>query len=103
MKESKLTEIIRGISQSEYRRFGEFLNSPYHNKSRNILQLYELINERFDNFDSNTISIKKIAGYIYGGGKKSDQNARTLISNFTKLLEKFFVYTEFDKNPLQQR
>ncbi len=103
MKESKLTEIIRGIGQAEFRKFGDFLSSPFHNKSKNILQLYELISEKFENFDSNTVSIKKIANNIYPGERNSDQSARSLISNFTKLLEKFFIYNEFEKNPLQMK
>jgi len=97
MKESKLTEILKGISRNEYRKFGEFLNSPFHNKSRNIQQLYELISKNFQNLDSYVISIRYIIPNVFKGKKNGDQNARTLLSLFTKLLEQFLVYTEFEK------
>ena len=67
MRESKLTEMVKGISPAEFKKFGEFLNSPYHNKSRKIIQLYELINFSYDEFDANIITNEKIAKAIFSG------------------------------------
>lgn len=103
MRESKLTEMLKGITPFEFKRFGEFLNSPFHNKSKKILQLYELINAHHEEFDANVITNEKIAKEIFHGEKKKDQNVRTLISNFTSLLEEFIIYTKSTKNPVQQK
>lgn len=100
MRESKLTEMVKGISPAEFRKFGEFLNSPYHNKSRKIIQLYELINFNYDEFDANIITNEKIAKAIFNGEGDKDQNVRTLISSFTSLLEEFLAIEELSKNPL---
>ena len=91
MRESKLTEMVKGISPAEFKKFGEFLNSPYHNKSRKIIQLYELINFSYDEFDANIITNEKIAKAIFSGEGDKDQNVRTLISTFTSLLEEFLI------------
>jgi hypothetical protein len=103
MRESKLTEMLKGITPFEFKRFGEFLNSPFHNKSKKILQLYELINGHYEEFDANVITNEKIAREIFYDEKKKDQNARTLISNFSSLLEEFIIYNKSTKNPVQQK
>lgn len=100
MRESKLTEMVKGISPAEFRSFGEFLNSPYHNKSRKIIQLYELINFNYTEFDANVITNEKIAKAIFSGEGDKDQNVRTLISSFTALLEDFLQLNELEKNKI---
>lgn len=103
MRESKLTEMLKGISPVEFKRFGEFLNSPFHNKSKKILQLYDLISENYVEFDSNSITNEDIAKYIFAGENNKDQNVRTLISTFTGLLEEFLVLTSIMKNTIFDR
>jgi hypothetical protein len=103
MRESKLTEMLKGISPSEFKRFGEFLNSPFHNKSKKILQLYELISSNYVEFDSNSITNDKISRYIFSGEKSKDQNVRNLISNFTSLLEEFLILTSIRRNTIFDR
>jgi len=97
MRESKLTELLKGISPAEFKRFGEFLNSPFHNKSRKILQLFELINDNFEEFDANKVTKEEIAKNLFQDDLNNDQNARTLISNFTTLLEGFLIFEESGK------
>jgi hypothetical protein len=89
--------MLKGISPSEFKRFGEFLNSPFHNKSKKVLQLYDLINENFEDFDANKVTKEEIAKNLFEGDLNNDQNARTLISNFTSLLEDFLIYEESAK------
>jgi len=103
MRESKLTEMLKGISPPEFKRFGEFLYSPFHNKSKKILQLYELINNNFEKFDANVLTNKRIAISIFNDEASKDQNVRTLISNFTSLLEEFLVLLEMSNNPVQSK
>lgn len=101
MRESKLTEMVKGVSPGEFKKFGEFLNSPYHNKSRKIIQLYELINFNYDGFDANIITNDKIAKAIFNGEGDKDQNVRTLISSFTSLLEEFLILEELNSNVIE--
>ncbi|MEO8514228.1 MAG: hypothetical protein ABI543_11750 [Ignavibacteria bacterium] len=103
MRESKLTEMVKGITPVEFKRFGEFLNSPFHNKSRKIIQLFELINFNYGEFDANIITNEKIAKAIFDGEGDKDQNVRTLISSFTGLLEEFLILEELNRNSIQQK
>lgn len=103
MRESKLTEMLKGISPIEFKRFGEFLNSPFHNKSKKILQLYDMISENYVEFDANSITNEKISKHIFESDTSKDQNVRTLISNFTSLLEEFLVLASIEKNTIFYR
>jgi hypothetical protein len=103
MRESKLTELLKGISPAEFKRFGEFLNSPFHNKSKKVLQLYDVINENFDEFDANKVTKEEISRKIFPEDLNSDQNARTLISNFTGLLENFLILLENDNKEITKK
>ena len=103
MRESKLTELLKGISPAEFKRFGEFLNSPFHNKSRKILQLFDLINANFENFDANKVTKEEISKNLFQDDKNNDQNARTLISNFTSLFESFLILEESGKLDIQNK
>ncbi len=95
--------MVKGITPAEFRKFGEYLNSPYHNKRRKIIQLYELINFNYDEFDANIITNDKIAKAIFNGEGDKDQNVRTLISSFTALLEDFLIVEELNRNSIQQK
>ncbi len=101
MRESKLTELVKGISPVEFKKFGEFINSPYHNKSRKIVQLYELINFNHEDFDANIITNDKIAKGIFNGKSDKEPNVRTLISRFTALLEEFLILEELNSNVIE--
>ncbi|MCI0448949.1 MAG: hypothetical protein L0Y79_04070 [Chlorobi bacterium] len=103
MRESKLTEMLKGITPLEFKRFGELLGSPFHNKSRKILQLYDLISAHYSEFDANVIPNEKIAEEIFPGEKTKDQNVRTLISNFTALLEEFLILIKTDKSSTREK
>jgi len=103
MRESKLTELLKGFSPAEFKRFGEFLNSPFYNKSKKILQLYDLINENFEDFDANKVTKEEISKTLFPDDMNNDQNARTLISNFTSLLEEFLILLETGKNDVHKK
>ena len=103
MRESKLTELLKGISPAEFKRFGEFLNSPFYNKSKKIIQLYELVNENFEEFDANKVTKEEITESIFPDDLNKDQNSRTLISNFTSLLEEFLILLELEKNDVSKK
>lgn len=102
MKESKLEELITNITESEFKKFGEFIHSPFHNKSKKVIELYNFIEEQKINFDSNKITREAIARYVYKTKNYNDQNVRSLISSFTKLLEEFLAYNQQLKEPMKR-
>lgn len=101
IKSTKLSEIIGGLTPNEVKDLGEFLSSPFHNKNKNILRLYELISHDVQSFMEK--DREKISSIIYPDEAYNDQKFRTLVSDFTNLLEKFILYLEIKKNPLLEK
>jgi len=103
MKENKLSEILRGFSPNEFKRFGDFVRSPFHNKSQKIILLYDHLRKFSDDFSSYEISNEEISTLIYGNENQSDSKVRSLVSDFVRLMEKFMILTQYSKNTIAQR
>src|ERR1051325_2288829 len=100
-KSSKISEITSSLRPSEIKRLGEFLSSPFYNKNKTILKVYELIlNDKDCVFAKDS---EEIFSLIFPGEKYNYQKFRTLISEFTGLLEKFIAVTEFEKKPFHEK
>jgi len=105
---TKFTELIQTLSKKEWRRLGDFVNSPFHNKKEKQIQLYQLINKRFP--------LKKplyktdILPILYPNktfkidtpiANKEDIQLRKLLFGFSNLIEELLVLLEQEPNKLQ--
>ncbi len=50
MKESKLIKILKSLSPVELNDFGEFVCSPYFNKSEKLITLYQFLKRHYPDF-----------------------------------------------------
>ncbi|MBX7041877.1 MAG: hypothetical protein K1X85_03150 [Ignavibacteria bacterium] len=92
--DSKLAEILRGLSNPEFRELGAFLRSQYFNNSDAIIRLYSYLRKIHAKDGLDKIEKADIAKHIYpasADGAENDANIRKLLSNFTKLTEKFLA------------
>lgn len=103
MKENKLSELLRGLSPNEFKRFGDFVRSPFFNKSQKIVLLYDHLKKFSDDLSNYEISNEEISKLIYGNESPSDSKVRSLVSDFVRLMEKFMIYTQYSKNTIAQR
>ncbi|MGA2668029.1 MAG: hypothetical protein ABSF32_03825 [Ignavibacteria bacterium] len=94
----KLFDIIRSLSNNEFKRLGEFVTSPYFNKNKNLISLYKYLYTT--NFTNNNHSISKrdVYDYVFPSEKYNDTKIRLLFSNFTKLLEKYVSLIQNEKD-----
>ncbi len=92
--DSKLAEILGGLSSSELKELGVFLRSEYFNKSNSIVRLYSLLRKLHAKNGLANVNKADLAKHIYpdaSEGPELDTNIRKLLSNFTKLTEKFLA------------
>src|SRR5687768_12031310 len=54
--ESKLAELLGGLTKEEYKKFGLFIRSPYFNKSKTLEKLYEYFKPRLEKLDDPKIT-----------------------------------------------
>ena len=91
MIESKSIGLLRTFSEKEFKEFGLFLNSPFHNKDKVLLSLYRAIKKFYPRFESSWVTKEKIFAKIYPGKKFNDARMRNLLSNLLKRAEEFLV------------
>ena len=103
MKSSKLIRILRGLSKTEFKKFGDFLKSPYYNKSEKVIQLYDFLKDNYSEYEVDNITKESIAEYVYPETEYDEQKIRTLVSDFIKLIEKFLIVIEDEKNEVYQK
>jgi len=93
-------ELLRGLSLQEFKKFGDFVRSPFHNKSHNIIKLYELLNKKFCSLQTKNISMEEISTHIYHEKSDDSSKIRSLTSDFAKLIENFLIQCEWEKNEI---
>ena len=96
IRESKLIELLRGINPAEYKRFGDFVLSPFHNKSENQVKLYEYLKKYSQDFSKCAITNEEISRYVYKDKKLNPVKVRSMVSDFVRLIEQYFVYSQFE-------
>ncbi len=102
MKNLKLTELILSFTPSELRRFGDFIRSPFYNKSKKLILIYEYFENTIAS-SSEILSKEDLWNYINPEEKFSDSKLRSYLSDFKKLLEKFITTVEQEKYVLHQK
>ena len=103
MKSSKLIRIIRGLSKNEFRKFGDFIRSPYYNKNDKLTKLYDFLKDSNGEFEFVNITKESLAEFVFPEIQYNEQKIRTLVSDFIKMVEKFLVVIEEEKNPVFQK
>lgn len=99
MHKSKLFLLIKTLNKKEIREFNQFVNSPFHNKDKNTIKLYQEITkypfshrpERFEKERMATRLFKKV----------DDHNLKKLgyaMSNLTKLAEDYLIWKELKRD-----
>lgn len=98
MKEIKSFEILSGISREEFTTLGDFVTSKVFNSSRNVVRLYNYLKVNFTKISKEGISREKIYKAVFKKEAFNESKYWKLTSAFSSVLEKFLVYTEFEKD-----
>ena len=98
IKETKLNELLKGITYSEYKHFGDFINSPFHNKSQTIIKLYDYLKKYSKEFGKHELTNEELSISIYNDKDFNSVKVRSLVSDFVKLIEKFFITIQFESS-----
>ncbi|MBS1513596.1 MAG: hypothetical protein JSS63_01090 [Bacteroidetes bacterium] len=97
MKETRFFELLKNLSEKDFRRLGEFLRSPYFNKTQAIVSLYNYLGKLYPYFEK--FSLENASQALFGNTKKISK-LRSLMSDFVKQLEKFYQQIAIEDNPL---
>ena len=94
MKHAKLSEIIFGLSETDFKKLGDFVKSPYHNKNRYLVDLYEYFLKTRNKRLPVIIDDNAVFKAVFPGEKYSLKKIDSHFSKFKTAIEEFFICEE---------
>jgi len=101
MKNSKLIALLFTLSPNEWRNFAEFLASPYFNKNKKVVVLFNYIRKLSPDFPEKKLERAVVFAKMYPKEKFNSKILEDLIYGLLKLAEKFLLINNLEKNPIK--
>ncbi len=103
MKNIKLIKLLKTFSQAEYKKFRDFVRSPYFNKNKNVIKLNEKLSKFYPAFDDAELDEKNLYRHVFGNLKFDYFRIKNLVSDLYNLAIEFIrlhpnIHTAFDKD-----
>ncbi len=103
MIQSKLLNIVKTIRKEDWKAFGKFLKSPYHNSNKKVVDLYTLLSKYHPNYKDYRLTGERVFKKLFSKSKPFDQKQlANLMSHFLRQTESFLAIRQLEKKPLQQ-
>lgn len=99
MKNSYLISLLQQLNPVEFKRFGDFLESPFHNSNKNCLALYQYLKRFYPDFEAEKVDKNKIGTKIFGSQEKADKNMASLMTTMSNLVGDFLCHLQLEANP----
>ncbi|MEO8666361.1 MAG: hypothetical protein ABI462_12780 [Ignavibacteria bacterium] len=104
MHKSSLLEIIRTFTQKELIKFDDFVNSPYFNKNKNVINLFIEIKKYAPDFAHNGLEKELLWEKIFPGKEYNYGIMKNLIFDLNKLAEQYIISMKFNEDePLHSK
>src|SRR5260221_11097937 len=103
MLKSNLIEAMKTLSPKEMKEFGEFVSSPFFNKNKNVIRLFEIIKKYYPELDSEKISKENVYGKLCPGEAYKDSSIRLLMFYLYEQVEKFLAYVKYTKSEVDYK
>ncbi len=103
MLKSNLVEAIGTFSPKEMKELGEFVSSPFFNKNKNVIKLFEIIRKYYPSLDSDKLSKENVYAKLFPGDKYKDSSMRLLMFYLYEVVEKFLAYGRYTKDDINYK
>jgi len=104
MLNTKLVQILAALSPKEFKGFEQYVNSPYFNRNKQVVELLDVIKPFHPGYDSPKFTREYVFSKLFGKSEKfNEAKLRYVLSDLTLLLEGFLAVDEFLQNPQEQK
>jgi len=102
MHKSSLLEIIRTLTPKELIKFEDFVNSPYFNKNKNVINLFIEIKKYAPEFNDENLEKEKVWQKLFPGKNYNYGIMKNIIHDLSKLSESFLTQEIYNNKELQR-
>lgn len=103
MKSTKLIQLLKTFLPSEFSEFGRFVNSPFHNQSRKMISLYDVLKKHYPAFEGKNFTKVIIYSHIYPAEKFNDKKFRERFSDMLGLAEDYLAIIHIKKDSVKYK
>lgn len=103
MIKSKVFEILKSFSPEEFKRFYDFVCSPYFNKKEALIKLTLVYKDQHPDFDNEEFTKENVFKFIFPDKKYNDEVFRNLNSDLMKLGESFLALDNFYESRFNEK
>ena len=103
MIESKLITLLKTLSKRELTRLDEFVRSPFYNKNKNVIRLFEEINVCYPFEEGKDLMKETLFGKIFPGEKYNEAKLKNVVSDLYGLTGRYLVCISKDENSIERR
>lgn len=98
MYKSKFIDFLRTLSKDEMKRFGDFVSSPYYNKTGNLVKLFDELKNHYPDFLAPAVAKNKLYKKLFPGKKYNEQVMKNMSSQLLKLAKEFLCAEFYGNN-----
>jgi len=88
MIQNKSIQILKTSSKEELKQFSDFVRSPFHNKNKNLIKLFDILRKYHPEYE---FEKEKLYSEIYQGKEYNHNNMKKLMSEMFLISEKFLL------------
>jgi len=101
---ANLIGLLSKLEESEFKTIVRFAKSPYHNSNKLIIELLKELLAYYPNFKHKRLTKEFIYRKIHSEGTEFHEGRmNVLMSQLVKLIERFFMYQEFESDELLKK
>jgi hypothetical protein len=94
MLSASTVEILKKLSLPELKRFGDFINSPYHNSTSALEKIYKIVLKSRPDYNADSLQYKNMWKKIFPSEEYKEKRIKNLYADFSTVLKKFLGYEE---------
>ncbi len=98
MENFKIIQVLKSFTRKDIRRFGEFVSSPYFNKNKSVIRLFEVFEPYHPEFSNRNFTLEKIFGKVFKGEKYDYHKLNNVMSDLYSLTEKFLAFQHVENS-----
>jgi len=102
MENSKLIKLFRGLSRNELLEFGRYIKTPFLNRDKNLVKLYDYIKKYSPEYEAKELKKAYFQKKMSKTQVVKDRQIHDWMSDLTKKLEDYLIYAELQNRPLSR-
>lgn len=103
MRSNKLLTLLKTLEPDEFRKFYQFLKSPFYNKSQHVIDLYLYLHSYYPAFNSTRLTKERVFQKLFPDTAFNLNKMRKLMSALTQLIEEYLISLELRRNDYEKK